>query len=78
MEQNLLTELIGFLAKEGVLNKPAIPKQTKQDKPKKKTIEKLKAKEEKLKAKKEMEKAVDNVPDSQGSQAKSEDKPSEF
>ncbi len=69
--------VIGFLAKEGVLNKPAIPKQTKQDKPKKKTIEKLKAKEEKLKAKEEMEKAVDNVPDSQAPEAKSEDKPSE-
>ena len=29
----------GFLAKEGLLKKPAIPKQTKQDKPKKKTVE---------------------------------------
>jgi len=33
----------GFLAKEGLLKKPTIPKQTKQDKPKKKTIEKLKS-----------------------------------
>ncbi len=47
-----------FLAKEGLSEKPSIPKQTKQDKPRKKTLEKLKAKEEKLKAKEEMEKAV--------------------
>ena len=60
----------GFLAQEGLLKKPDIPKQTKQDKPKKKTIEKLKAKEEKLKAKEEMEKAVDNVPDAQAPGAK--------
>ena len=62
--------ITGFLAKEGLLKKPAIPKQTKQDKPKKKTVEKLKAKEEKLKAKEEMEKAVDNVPDAQAPEAK--------
>ena len=75
----------GFLAQEGLLKKPDIPKQTKQDKPKKKTIEKLKAKEEKLKAKEEMEKAVDNVPDAQAPEAKpaeaasapAEDKPTE-
>ena len=75
----------GFLAKEGILKKPAIPKQTKQDKPKKKTIEKLKAKEEKLKAKEEMEKAVENVPDSQTTETKpteetsppAEDKPAD-
>ena len=67
----------GFLAKEGLLKKPAIPKQTKQDKPKKKTLEKLKAKEEKLKAKEEMEKAVENVPDAQAQEAKSEAKPVE-
>ncbi len=53
----------GFLAKEGLLKKVPVPKQTKQDKPRKKTIEKLKAKEEKLKAKKEMEKAAENVPE---------------
>ena len=67
----------GFLAKEGLLKKPEIPKQTKQDKPKKKTVEKLKAKEEKLKAKEEMEKAVENVPDAQAQEAKSEAKPAE-
>ena len=67
----------GFLAKEGLLKKPEIPKQTKQDKPKKKTVEKLKAKEEKLKAKEEMEKAVENVPDAQDQEAKSEAKPAE-
>ena len=65
----------GFLAKEGLLKKLPTPKQTKQDKPKKKTIEKLKAKEEKLKAKEEMEKAADNVPNAQ--EAKVEDKPAE-
>ena len=65
------------LAKEGLLKKPEIPKQTKQDKPKKKTLEKLKAKEEKLKAKEEMEKAVENVPDAQDQEAKSEAKPAE-
>ena len=47
-----------FLAKEGLAETPSIPKQTKQDKPKKKTLEKLKTKEEKLKAKKEMEDAA--------------------
>ncbi len=40
-----------FLANEKLAEKPIITKQTKQDKPKKKTLEKLKAKEEKLKAK---------------------------
>ena len=67
----------GFLAKEGLLKKPEIPKQTKQDKPKKKTVEKLKAKEEKLKAKEEMEKAVENVPDAQAQEVNSEAKPTE-
>ena len=38
-----------FLSGIGLIKKPALPKQTKQDKPRKKTIEKLKAKEEKLK-----------------------------
>ena len=46
-----------FLAKEGLAQTPTIPKQTKQDKPKKKTLEKLKTKEEKLKAKTEMAEA---------------------
>ena len=40
-----------FLANEKLADKPVINKQTKQDKPKKKTLEKLKAKEEKVKAK---------------------------
>ena len=43
-----------FLANEGLAKKPSIPKQTKKDKPKKKTLEKLKAKEEKLKTKQEV------------------------
>ena len=61
-----------FLAKEGLVEKKPIPKQTKQDKPKKKTIEKLKAKEEKLKAAQEMEKAAEQV-----SAVSTEDKPTE-
>ena len=48
-----------FLANEGLTKKPSIPKQTKQDKPKKKTLEKLKAKEEKLKSKQEVKNAVE-------------------
>ena len=52
----------GFLAKEGLTDKKPVPEQTKQHKPKKKTVEKLKAKEEKLKAKEEMEKAAENAP----------------
>ena len=40
-----------FLAKEKLAEKPVITKQTKQDKPRKKTLEKQKTKEEKLKAK---------------------------
>ena len=40
-----------FLAAQKLADKPTITKQTKQDKPKKKTLEKIKAKEEKLKAK---------------------------
>ena len=40
-----------FLATQKLAEKPTITKQTKQDKPKKKTLEKIKAKEEKLKAK---------------------------
>ena len=38
-----------FLSSIGLIKKPNTPKQTKQDKPRKKTLEKLKAKEEKLK-----------------------------
>ena len=40
-----------FLAAQKLADIPTITKQTKQDKPKKKTLEKIKAKEEKLKAK---------------------------
>ena len=47
-----------FLAKEGLAEKPVITKQTKQNKPKKKTLEKAKAKEEKLKSKQEMSDAT--------------------
>ena len=43
-----------FLANEKLADKPVINKQTKQDKPKKKTLEKLKAKEEKVKAKEQV------------------------
>ena len=50
-----------FLANEGLTKKPSIPKQTKQDKPKKKTLEKLKAKEEKLKSKQEVKNAVEET-----------------
>ena len=50
-----------FLANEGLAKKPSIPKQTKQDKPKKKTLEKLKAKEEKLKSKQEVKNAVEET-----------------
>ena len=74
---NPTERVTGFLAKEGLLKNREIPKQTKQDKPKKKTVEKLKAKEEKLKAKEEMEKAVENVPDTQAQEAKSEAQPAE-
>ena len=42
-----------FLANEKLAEKPVITKQTKKDKPRKKTLEKLKTKEEKLKAKQE-------------------------
>ena len=38
-----------FLAAEGMIEKPKIYEQTKQDKPRAKTLEKLKAKEEKMK-----------------------------
>ena len=51
-----------FLADANLFEKPIINKQTKQDKPKKKTLEKLKAKEEKLKAKEEIVKASESNP----------------
>ena len=51
-----------FLANEKLAEKPIIYEQTKQDKPRKKTLEKIKAKEEKDKAKIEMEKAAEVAP----------------
>ncbi len=51
-----------FLAKEGLADKPVITKQTKQDKPRKKTLEKIKAKEEKTKAKVDAENAAKSAP----------------
>ena len=48
-----------FLAKEKLTEMPKINKQTKQDKPRKKTLEKIKAKEEKIKAKEEMQKSAE-------------------
>jgi small subunit ribosomal protein S16 len=51
-----------FLANEKLAEKPLIYEQTKQDKPRKKTLEKIKAKEEKDKAKQEMEKAAEAAP----------------
>jgi small subunit ribosomal protein S16 len=48
-----------FLAKEKLAEMPKINKQTKQDKPRKKTLEKIKTKEEKIKAKEEMQKPAE-------------------
>ena len=48
-----------FLAKEKLAEMPKINTQTKQDKPRKKTLEKIKAKEEKIKAKEEMQKSAE-------------------
>ena len=62
--------IIGFLAKEGLFKKPPTPKQTKQDKPRKKTLEKIKAKEEKLKSKQEMSNAVEAAPSVENETAK--------
>ena len=50
-----------FLAKEGLTKKKDIPNQTKQNQPKKKTLEKIKAKEEKLKSKQDLENAAKEV-----------------
>ena len=61
-----------FLADEKLADKPVIYKQTKQDKPRKKTLEKIKAKEDKDKAKQEMEKAAEAAP-----QPAATDKPAE-
>jgi len=51
-----------FLANEKLADKPVVYEQTKQDKPRKKTLEKIKAKEEKVKAKQDMEKAAEAAP----------------
>ena len=51
-----------FLANEKLADKPIVHEQTKQDKPRKKTLEKIKAKEEKVKAKQDMEKAAEAAP----------------
>ena len=51
-----------FLANEKLADKPVIYEQTKQNKPRKKTLEKIKAKEEKEKSKQDMEKAADAAP----------------
>ena len=61
-----------FLSNEKLAEKPVIYKQTKQDKPRKKTLEKIKAKEEKDKAKQEMKKAAEAAP-----QPAATDKPAE-
>ena len=50
-----------FLALDGLVKKPDIPKQTKKDKPRKKTLEKVKAKEEKLKRKENEESDTTNT-----------------
>ena len=61
-----------FLANEKLADKPVIYEQTKQNKPRKKTLEKIKAKEEKEKAKQDMEKAAEAAP-----QPAAADKPAE-
>ncbi len=61
-----------FLANEKLATKPVIYEQTKQDKPRKKTLEKIKAKEEKVKAKQDMERAAEAAP-----QPAAADKPAE-
>ena len=48
-----------FLSDVNLAEKPIVNKQTKQDKPRKKTLEKIKAKEEKLKSKQEMGNAAE-------------------
>ena len=66
-----------FLAKEGLADKPSIPKQTKQDKPKKKTLEKLKAKEDRIKAKQEMQDAAAQPAPPQQPEGENTEKPAE-
>ena len=64
-----------FLANEKLADKPVINKQTKQDKPKKKTLEKLKAKEEKVKAKEQA--AADKPAEAAAPEQTAADKPAE-
>ena len=64
-----------FLANEKLADKPVINKQTKQDKPKKKTLEKLKAKEEKVKAKEQA--AADKPAEAATPEQPATDKPAE-
>ncbi len=64
-----------FLANEKLADKPVINKQTKQDKPKKKTLEKLKAKEEKVKAKEQA--AADKPAEAAAPEQPAADKPAE-
>ena len=64
-----------FLANEKLADKPVINKQTKQDKPKKKTLEKLKAKEEKVKAKEQA--AADKPAEAAAPEQPTTDKPAE-
>ncbi len=64
-----------FLANEKLADKPIIYKQTKQDKPKKKTLEKLKAKEEKVKAKEQA--AAEKPAEAAAPEQPAADKPAE-
>ena len=50
-----------FLSDVKLAEKPIVNKQTKQDKPRKKTLEKIKAKDEKLKSKQEMSNAAETA-----------------
>ena len=59
-----------FLSDANLAEKPIVNKQTKQDKPRKKTLEKIKAKEEKLKSKQEMSNAVEAAPSVENETAK--------
>ena len=61
-----------FLANEKLAEKPVVYEQTKQNKPRKKTLEKIKLKEEKVKAKQDMKKAAEAAP-----QPAATDKPAE-
>ena len=62
-----------FLALEGLVKKLDIPKQTKKDKPRKKTLEKVKAKEEKLKSKENDESNTTNAAETSNAPPKDND-----